>query len=39
MEYLEKFLVYFIDDILVFSKSEEEPEEHFRLIFTEAQRK
>jgi hypothetical protein len=31
MEYLDKFIVVFIDDILVYSKSEEEPEEHFRL--------
>src|SRR5438105_764102 len=32
MEYLDKFVVVFIDDILVFSKSEEEHEEHLRLV-------
>jgi hypothetical protein len=31
MEYLDKFVVVFIDDILVYSKSEEEHEEHLRL--------
>jgi hypothetical protein len=31
MEYLDKFLVVFIDDILVYSRSEEEHEEHLRL--------
>ena len=33
MEYLNKFVVVFIDDILVFSKIEEEHEEHLRLAF------
>jgi hypothetical protein len=28
MEYLDKFLMVFIDDILVYSKMEGEPEEH-----------
>jgi hypothetical protein len=28
LEYLDKFLVVFIDDILVYSRSEEEHEEH-----------
>ena len=32
MEYLDKFVVVFIDDILVFSKTEAEHEEHLRLI-------
>jgi hypothetical protein len=31
MEYLDKFLVVFIDDILVYLRSEEEHEEHLRL--------
>jgi hypothetical protein len=32
MEYLDKFLVVFIDDILVYSRSEEEHEGHLRLV-------
>ena len=32
MEYLDKFVVVFIDDILVFSKSEEEHEGHLRQV-------
>jgi hypothetical protein len=32
MEYLDKFVVVFIDDILVFSRNEEEHEEHLRLL-------
>jgi hypothetical protein len=32
MEYLDKFAVVFIDDILVFSRNEEEREEHLRLV-------
>jgi hypothetical protein len=32
MEYLDKFVVVFIDDILVFSRNEEEHEEHLRLV-------
>jgi hypothetical protein len=31
MEYLDKFVVVFIDDILVYSRSEEEYKEHLRL--------
>jgi hypothetical protein len=31
MEYLDKFVVVFIDDILVYSRSKEEHEEHLRL--------
>jgi hypothetical protein len=32
MEYLDKFVVVFIDGILVFSKMEEEHEKHLRLV-------
>ena len=32
MEYLDKFVVVFIDDIMVYSKNEEEHEEHLRLV-------
>jgi hypothetical protein len=32
MEYLDKFIVVFIDDILIYSRSEEEYEEHLRLV-------
>jgi hypothetical protein len=32
MEYLDKFVVVFIDDILIFSKMVEEQEEHLRLV-------
>jgi hypothetical protein len=32
MEYLDKFAVVFIDDILVYSRSEEEHEGHLRLV-------
>jgi hypothetical protein len=32
MEYLDKFVVVFIDDILVFSEIEEEHEKHLRLV-------
>jgi hypothetical protein len=32
MEYLDKLVMVFIDDILVYSKDEEEHEEHLRLV-------
>jgi hypothetical protein len=32
MEYLEKFVMVFVDDILVYSRSEEEHEKHLRLV-------
>jgi hypothetical protein len=37
MEYLDKFVVVFIDDILVYSGSEEEHEEHLRLALQKLQ--
>jgi hypothetical protein len=32
MEYLDRFVVVFIDDILIYSKSETDHEEHLRLV-------
>jgi hypothetical protein len=32
MEYLDRFVVVFIDDILIYSKSESDHEEHLRLV-------
>jgi hypothetical protein len=38
IEYLDKFVVVFIDDILVFSKTEEEHAKHLEVGLAEAQR-
>jgi hypothetical protein len=35
MEYLDKFVVVFFDDILVYSRTEEEHEEQLRLALQE----
>jgi hypothetical protein len=32
MEYMDKFVVVFIDDILVYSKTEEEHDKHLRRV-------
>ena len=32
MDYLDKLIVVFINDILIYSKSEEEHEEHLRIV-------
>jgi hypothetical protein len=32
MEYLDKFVVVFIDDILVYLRSQEEHEDHLHLV-------
>jgi hypothetical protein len=32
MEYLDKIVVVFIDDILIFSKTEEEHKKHLRMV-------
>jgi hypothetical protein len=32
MEYLDRFVVVFIDDILIYSKSDSDHEEHLRLV-------
>jgi hypothetical protein len=37
MEYLDKFIIVFIDGILVYSKSKEEQEEHFCLVLQKLQ--
>jgi hypothetical protein len=37
MEYLDKFIVVFIDDILVYSRNEEEHEGYLRLVLQKLQ--
>jgi hypothetical protein len=37
-EYLDKFVIVFLDDILVYSKSEEEHEQHLRMVLQGAKR-
>jgi hypothetical protein len=37
MEYLDKFVMVFIDDVLIYSRSEEEHEEHLRLVLQKLQ--
>jgi hypothetical protein len=32
MEYLDKFVIVFIDDIMIFSKNEEEHDEQLRVV-------
>ena len=34
-KYLDKFVVVFIDDILIYSKTEEEHKEHLKIILQE----
>jgi hypothetical protein len=37
MEYLDKFVVVFIDDILIYSKNDSEHEEHLRMVLQKLQ--
>jgi hypothetical protein len=39
IEYLDKFVVVFIDDILIFSKNEEEHDEHLHLVLQKLREK
>ena len=36
-KYLDKFVVVFIDDILIYSKTEEEHKEHLKIVLQELQ--
>ena len=38
-DYLDKFIIVFIDDILVYSKSHEEHEQHLRLVLQRLRKK
>ena len=38
-EYLDKFVIVFIDDILIYSRTKEEHEEHLRLVLRRLQEK
>jgi hypothetical protein len=37
IEYLDKFIMVFINDVLVYSKDEKEHKEHLRLVLQELQ--
>jgi hypothetical protein len=37
MEYLDRFVVVFIDDILIYSKNDSDHEEHLRLVLQKLQ--
>jgi hypothetical protein len=37
IEYLDKFIMFFLNDILVYSKDEEEHKEHLRLVLYKLQ--
>jgi hypothetical protein len=37
MDYLDKFIVVYIDDILIYSKNEQEHEEHLRMVLQRLQ--
>jgi hypothetical protein len=37
MDYLDKFVVVFIDDILIYSQNDEEQEEHLRTVLLQLQ--